>query len=170
MSLNEVISHTKIESDKQELEHVKQLEYELYHKEYNYFNTIPWYRIINNELIIVRNKKKILFNIGNYTSLYKRNEYIDYICNKQGYVDIKLTKDTKIFIYYANEHRGINITDIDIDKEPLKMSVCNQYMMNEFHIDNIRVVIDIRENITSYYKDLVISFVEKYCKQVVIFI
>ncbi len=50
------------------------------------------------------------------------------------------------------------------------MRVCNQYVMNDFHINNTRVIIDIRENISPSYKELVISFVEKYCKQVVIFI
>lgn len=173
MSFNQSTTKINKQNNKEQdesKEQVKQLEYELYHKEYHYCNTIPWYRIINNELLVGRNKSKILFNIADYTTSYKRNEYIDYICNKQGYVDVKLTRDTKIYIYYTGQHRGVDIEDIDINREPLKMSVCNQYVMNDFHINNTRVIIDIRENISPSYKELVISFVEKYCKQVVIFI
>ena len=75
----------------------KELENVLYRNEYHDINKMPWYRIINNELLLGRNKKKITFNIPP-KSEYKRNQYIDYICNKQGYVDIKLSNDTKIFI------------------------------------------------------------------------
>ena len=41
----------------------KELENVLYRNEYHDINKMPWYRIINNELLLGRNKKKITFNI-----------------------------------------------------------------------------------------------------------
>lgn len=147
----------------------KELENVLYRNEYHDINKMPWYRIINNELLLGRNKKKITFNIPP-NSDYKRNQYIDYICNKQGYIDIKLSNDTKIFIYYEGQHKGVDINNIDIDIEPLKMSVCNHYSMNDFYVDSeTRVIVDIRYNVPNTLSELLLSFAYKYCKQVIVF-
>ena len=143
------------------------IEQELYYNHYPTIDKMPWYRIINNELLLGRNKLKMTFNIPS-DSTYELNQYIEYVCDKQHYVDIKLTPDTKIFLYYEGQYGGVDINEIDIDREPSKMSVCNLYVINDFYINNhTRVIVDIRDN--TPLTDQVVAVADKYGKQVVIF-